>query len=221
MIAETLINQMIPALKVSDLSEKALLWMEELKIDQLPVIENKKFRGLITEETLLESNDLNRPISEVNLESENCYVYENQHFFDILKIALEKSAQIVAVLDEDKNYIGVTSYEDVLNEFAKTLTIQSPGGIIVVSTKQRDYSLVEISRIIEGNNAKILGFYVTAPYPDSDTLYLTLKLNVNDLTAPMAALKRFEYKVIGKFNDIDRSETSQERIDHLMRYLNI
>ncbi len=221
MIAEALINQMIPALKPTDLSEKAIIWMEELKIDQLPVIENKKFKGLVTEGTLLEINDLSKPISEIQLESESCYVMESQHFFDILKIALEKSAQIVAVLDEDKNYIGVTSYEDVLEEFAKTLTIQSPGGIIVISMKQRDYSLVEISRIIEGNNAKILGTYVTAPYSDSDGIYLTIKLNVNDLAAPLAALERYNYKVIEKFNDIDRSETTQERLDHLMRYLNI
>ncbi len=221
MIAEGLINQMIPALKVTDLSEKAILWMEELKINQLPVIENGKFKGLITEDTLLEGNDLSKPVGEVFIESENCYVVVTQHFFDILKIAHEQSAQIVAVVDEDKNFIGVTSYEDVLYEFAKTPTIQSPGGIIVLSLKQRDYSMVEISRIIESNDVKILGSYVSAPYNDSDNIYLTLKLNVNDLTITLAALERYEYKVIGKFKDIDRSETSQERLDHLMRYLNI
>lgn len=221
MIAEDLLNQMIPALKVTDLAEKAIIWMEELKIDQLPVIENKKFLGLITEDTLLEGNDLSKPVGEFLLTSENCYVVQNQHFFDILKIALEKSVQIVAVVDDEKNFLGVTSYEDALNEFAKTITIQSPGGIIVVSLKHRDYSLVEISRIIESNNVKILGVYVTAPYTDSDKIYLTIKLNVNDLATSIAGLERFNYEVVAKFNDIDRSETTQERLDHLMRYLDI
>jgi len=212
---------MIPALKTSDLSEKAIIWMEELKIDQLPVIAGGKFKGLITEEIILESNDLNKPISDYHLTSENCYVGVHQHYFDILKITLEKSVQIVAVIDENGDYMGVTSYEDALNEFAKSITIQSPGGILVVSVKQRDYLLAEISRIIESNNVKILGVYVSTPYAEGENIYVTLKLNVNDMATTVASLERYGYQIVAKFNDIDRSETSKERIDHLMRYLNI
>lgn len=221
MIAEELINQMIPALKVTDHGEKAIIWMEELKIDQLPVIENSTFKGLITEDMILESNDLNKPVGEFRLVSSNCYVRNQQHYFDILKIAHAQSAQIVAVIDEEGHYIGVTSYEDVLNEFGKSFAIQSPGGIIILSIKQRDFLLSEVSRIIESNGVKILGTYVQLPYPDSDKLFLTIKLNVNDLNKTIASLERFEYNVIAKFNDIDRTETSQERLDHLFRYLNI
>lgn len=221
MIAEDLINPMIPALKVTDLAEKAIIWMEELKIDQLPVIEHGIFKGLITEDMILEGNDLNQPIGKFLLHSENCFVQDSQHYFDVLKVAIEKSAQIVAVLDEEGKYLGVTSYTEALHEFAKTFTIQSPGGIIVLSVLHRDYSLVEISRIIESNNVKILGTYVTTPYSDSDKIFLTLKLSVNDLSKTIASLERFNYNVIAKFHDIDRTETSKERIDHLMRYLNI
>jgi acetoin utilization protein AcuB len=48
MIAEGLINQMIPALKLTDKAEKAIIWMEELKTNQLPVIEGRTFRVLIS-----------------------------------------------------------------------------------------------------------------------------------------------------------------------------
>ena len=221
MIAEDLINPMIPALKVTDSAEKAIIWMEELKIDQLPVIENGKFKGLITEEIILEHNDLSTPVGDFRLQSETCFVMENQHYFDILKVAIEKSAQVVAVLDEHGKYIGVTNYSSALNEFAKTFTIQSPGGILVLSVLQRDYSLSEVSRIVESNNVQILGSYVTVPYADSDKIFLTLKVNVNDLSKTIASLERFNYNVIAKFHDIDRTETSKERIDHLMRYLSI
>ena len=44
MIAEELINQLIPALKPSDTAEKAIIWMEEFKTNQLPVIEERRFR---------------------------------------------------------------------------------------------------------------------------------------------------------------------------------
>ena len=87
MIAEELINQMIPALKPTDTADKAIIWMEELKINQLPVIEERLFKGLISESVILESNDLDKKIGDFKLISEHCYVTEDQHLFDIIRLA--------------------------------------------------------------------------------------------------------------------------------------
>jgi len=221
MIAEELINQMIPALKVSDTAEKAIIWMEEFKLEQLPVIEQSRFKGLISEELILESNNLDQPISDFLLFGESCFVTGSQHFFDILKAAIEQNAKLIAVINDEGEYIGVSSYEDALNEFARTVTIQSTGGIIVLSLRTVDYSLTEISRIIESDNIKILGTYVSSPYPDSDKIFLTLKLNTNEITSVLASLDRFDYNVVAKFQNIESFEHNKDRIDHLMRFLDI
>ena len=65
MIAEELINQMIPALKLTDTAEKAILWMEELKTNQLPVIENRMYKGLITEDIILALSNIKGCINEL------------------------------------------------------------------------------------------------------------------------------------------------------------
>ena len=46
MIAEDLINNMIPPLKSSDTIQKALDWMGNLRQNQLPVAENSRFIGM-------------------------------------------------------------------------------------------------------------------------------------------------------------------------------
>ena len=102
MIAEDLINQMIPALKPTDTAEKAMLWMEELKTNQLPVIDEKRFKGLISEDVILESNDLDRKIGDFLLSSENCYVNEDQHLFDIIRLANECGSELVAIVRSEE-----------------------------------------------------------------------------------------------------------------------
>ena len=58
MIAKELLSNTIPPLKVSDNSEKAMLWMYEFHLSHLPVIKGKKYLGLISEEQILEQKQV-------------------------------------------------------------------------------------------------------------------------------------------------------------------
>ncbi len=221
MIAEELINQMIPALKLTDSAEKAIIWMEELKTNQLPVIENRKFKGLISEDIILEGNDLNRKIAEFKLICENCYVNEGQHLLDIIRLSKECNSDLVAIIDEDGEYMGVSSHLDTLRAFAKTLVIQGHGGILVLETRLIDYSMIEISRLVESDNAKILGFYLSQDTYDAEIMHLTLKINKEDLTTVIATLERFGHKIVAKFHNSSNMSTERERLDNLLNFLSI
>jgi len=221
MRASELINQMIPALKLSDVAEKAMLWMEELKTNQLPVIDSLKFKGLISEDILLENNDLNTEIRNFKLISEQCFVNEDQHLFDVIKMARECNAELVAVINNNDEYIGVSRNEDTINAFSNTLAVQGQGGIIVLSMRYNDYSMAEISRLIESDNAKILGSYLSQDHKDPNAVFLTLKINKKDLTSVNATLERFDYNIIAKFHESINVGTEKERLDNLLNFLDI
>ncbi len=221
MIAEELINKMIPALKFTDTAEKAIIWMEELKTNQLPVIDNRLFKGLISEDIILESNDLDRKIGDFILSSENCYVNEDQHLFDIIRLAQECESELVAILSNDGKFMGVSRHEDTMKAFSNTLTVQGQGGILVLEMRYIDYSMAEISRLIESDDAKILGSYLSQNHKDKDFVYVTLKLNKEDLTTVVATLERFDFKIIAKFHESNTVETERERLDNLLNFLNI
>ncbi|HNR74572.1 MAG TPA: CBS domain-containing protein, partial [Cyclobacteriaceae bacterium] len=102
MIAEELINHMIPPLKTSDDAHKAIVWMEEFRCTHLPVVENGELLGFISEEIILESNDIEKPLAEFPLAGKTCTVQPNSHFYDILKVAGDHKLQMVAVLNEDQ-----------------------------------------------------------------------------------------------------------------------
>jgi acetoin utilization protein AcuB len=221
MIAEELINHMIPPLKVTDDAHKAIVWMEEFRCNHLPVVDGGLLIGFISEEIILESNDIEKRLADFELVGKDCAVKLESHFYDILRIAGENKLGIVAVVNESKQYVGVITVQDMMTSFAQTAAVQMPGSILVLSMDLIDYSLAEISRYIEENNAKIISSTLVEDPLDKGKIKLTLKLNLTDINRVVATLERFGYRVIGRYQDTASEDGNKERLDMLLRYLNI
>jgi acetoin utilization protein AcuB len=221
MIAEELINHMIPPLKVTDDAHKAIVWMEEFRCLHLPVVDNGKLLGFISEEIILETNDIERTLVDFDLVGKQCSVVLDSHFYDILKVAGDNKLQIVAVHNEEQQYVGVITVQDIMTSFAQTASVQMPGGILVLSMDLIDYSLAEISRYIEENNAKVISSIMIEDPMDKGKIKLTLKINQEELTRIVATLERFGYRVIGRYQEVQQDTGEKDKIDMLLRYLDI
>mgnify|MGYP000024967381 CR=1 FL=1 len=116
--------------------------------------------------------------------------------------------------------MGLITVEDLIKKLADTGSITHPGGVLVLEMAPRDYSLSEIARIIELENATILSSFISSPF-GTDNLELTLKLNKEDLKHIVATLERFEYNVKSSFYESDYIDSLHDRYDELMRYLNV
>lgn len=221
MIAAEIINHMIPPLKISDDAHKAVVWMEEFRCNHIPVVNENILLGFISEEMILEVNDIEKKIGEIELVGKDCSVSEGSHFYDILKVAGEHKLQIVGVHNENKEYEGVITVQDIMTSFAQTAAVQMAGGILVLSLDLIDYSLAEISRLVEENSAKILSSTMVEDPMDNRKIKVTLKINQLDLTRIIATLERFGYRIIGRYQEAKKEFEDTDRIDMLMKYLNI
>lgn len=221
MVAADLINHMIPPLKPTDDGEKAIIWMEELRTNQLPVIEKGRFLGFISEDIILEDNDPKKLVKEYELEDQSCMVMEHQHFYDIIRMASDFDTQMVAVVSSSGSFLGVVGLEDTIRAIADSTAVQDQGAILVLLVNYRDYSLAEISRLIEGENARVLSVAVGREPTDNSMLRVTLKINQTEVSHIAASLERFGYRIIGKFQEEESKSNDRERFDMLMKYLNI
>lgn len=212
---------MIPPLKTSDDTHKAIVWMEEFRCTHLPVVENGELLGFISEEIILESNEIERPLAQFSLAGKTCTVQLNSHFYDILKVAGDNKLQMVAVLDEEQKYAGVITIQDIMISFAQTASVQMQGGIIVLSMDLINYSLAEISRYVEENNAKIISSLMIEDPLDKGKIKVTLKINQVELNRIVATLERFGYRIIGRYNETKVDTGEKDKIDMLLRYLDI
>jgi len=221
MIAEELINHMIPPLKPSDDGHKAIVWMDEFRCNHLPVVNDGELLGFISEEIILESNDIEKKVAEFDLVGKNATVELNSHFYDILRVAGENKLQIVAAVDEHGKYEGVITVQEIMTSFAQTASVQMPGSILVLSIDLIDYSLAEIARFVEENNAKIISSNIVEDALDKGKIKATIKINKQEISRIVATLERFGYTVIGRYQEQEPEDGGKDRIDMLMRYLDI
>lgn len=221
MIAEELINQMIPPLKRTDKVSTAIHWMDELRVKQLPVIDKNNYIGLVSVDAIYQNNYERMTIGDMELICSEVFVTFNQHFYDILRIASSHDIQVISVLDDRRRFLGVVTLNDIMLAFAESTSMQEAGGILILQVEGRDYSLTEISRLVESNNAKVLSTHVAQNKDDQGKLQVTLKINEQDLNRIAATFERFNYEVVAKFHANDKEELHKERIDLLFKYLDI
>lgn len=220
MIAPHLISDTIPALHTDDPGEQALIQMHEYNVAQLPVVEGKKYVGLVTMEELISSKHLSHPLRDIVQNFRKPFVRNTAHIFDIMKAAVEHNVRIVPVLDEQQNYLGLVSAESCLRAFAVLNSVNEPGAIIELEVARKDYSLSQLSGIVEDSEAAIICFY-SHVNNESGNVEITIKVNTNEVASIIASFERYNYEVKLVHNDTEYSEDLKDRYEALMRYLNI
>lgn len=221
MIAKDLINPIIPSLSISDDIARASSLMDDLHVPMLPVLEESHFRGFIHEDSLYDDLFDKPTLGAYPLVTNNCTVYQDQHFYEVVKVASECQNGLVAVLETEDIFLGIITAEDIVQGFAKTIAVQSPGSIIEVSLKQIDYSLAEITRLIESENTKVVGCFLSNDPDDNSVVSVTFKLDKKNISHVIATLKRFNYQIVRVIQEESIVSYEKERLDALMKYLSI
>lgn len=221
MLAKNLISDVVPALKTSDTGVQALNWMEIFRVKHLPIVNHQQFLGLITDQDIFDLNDPKEPIGNHELSLQKPYVTDSQHIYEIIEIVSRLRLSLVPVLNSEDNYMGVITLDDLTREFANLSAMQHPGGIVILEMNEIDYSLTEISNIVESNNAKILSLYVSNN-PESQNMSVTLKINSTDITAIIETFDRYNYNITASYmNTKNLDDFYQDRFDEFINYLNV
>ena len=219
MQASDLISQSLISLHPDDNGLRAISLMEELRVNHLPVVRNGFYLGILSEKEILNWDNEEEFIEEHLEEITAPSVIGTQHLFDIIEELEKFSLTVIPVLDEEKHYLGSITNRKLLYTIAKSTSIQSNGGVIVLRMNQNDYQMSEIARIVEDNNTKILSSYITS-IPDALQIELTLKLNTMDINSIVKDLERFDYNVSASFNTQETNDDFTDRYESLMRFLN-
>ena len=219
MQASNLISSSLITLHPDDDGLRAISLMEELRVNHLPVVRNGFYLGILSEKEILNWDNEEEFIEEHLEEITAPSVIGTQHLFDIIEELERFSLTVIPVLDEEKHYLGSITNRKLLYTIAKSTSIQSNGGVIVLRMNQNDYQMSEIARIVEDNNTKILSSYITS-IPDALQIELTLKLNTMDINSIVKDLERFDYNVSASFNTEETNDDFTDRYESLMRFLN-
>jgi len=219
MRAADLISDEIPTLEGSDNALFAMQLLDEFKMKQLPVVDGNEFLGLISDSAVMEIEDPEAPLKDCFRNLQMIYVQKDQHAYDLIRVAAEFQLSAIPILSNENKYMGVVSIYCMVRELSHMASVKQPGGIVVLELNQKDYSLVEISQIVEGNDAKILSANVTS-VTESQKVELTLKLNLTNIDAIIQTFNRYDYIISASFHESDFDDMIKDRYEELMRYIN-
>ncbi len=126
---------------------------------------------------------------------------------------------MVPVLDDKNKYIGYYEITDIIKFFSETPFLFESGKIIVIKKRQEDYSLSQITQIIESNNGKTLGLFVSGT--DAENIEVTIKINAGPINEIIQTFRRYDYEIVSDHHEDNYINTLKERFDYLDKYLNI
>jgi signal-transduction protein with cAMP-binding, CBS, and nucleotidyltransferase domain len=176
--------------------------------------------GVVSEFDLANHTDPEDAVGNVKLSLPNAFISEYQHVFDVMKMMTEMKLSLLPVIDQRNTYNGVITLPNLLRFLTLNMSILNPGGIIILEIAENNYSMAEISQIVESNDSRIIGAFFTTR-PDSTLIDLTLKINNTDLNPVIQTFERYNYTIKATFAEEDDMDDLKERYDALMNYLNI
>jgi CBS domain-containing protein len=220
MLTVELINNTIPRLKLQDGVSKALQLINDYRVTHLPVVQDEKYLGLISEEDLLDVEEEKMPIELM----QDMFIYtavaENEHFLNAVKCCNQYDTTVVPVINEQKELIGVITTPDLLKALGNFSGTNEIGGIVVLEMERSQFAISEISRIVESNDATILHLNTTV-HPQTGMLTVTLHTNKKEIAAVVATFERYDYDVIYYFGTENFENDIHSNYRHLMNYLDI
>jgi predicted transcriptional regulator len=183
-------------------------------------VNNQKLLGLISELDIYDLNRFDEALGNHKLHLIHPYVDEDQHIYDVIKLVYEQDLTVIPVLNQHEDYLGCISIQNLIKYFAKSLSIDNPGGIIVLEMTYNNYSLTEIAKIVEENDAKILSTFIVN-HENSTRMDVFLKINKLEMDAILRTFERYEYFVKGSYHENSDTDDIQDRYNSLMNYLNV
>jgi len=220
MLAIDIINIDIPPLSMNQSGEDAISVMEEYMVRHLPIVEDREVMGMVSEEMILD-NDQDAMILSYRGSDSPVFVHSEDHILEILAFFAKTNLTCVAAVDAQIKYVGMITLQQLMMRFATEYSFDEPGAIIVLELNKVDYSLTEISRIIESEKGTILSCLISQQREDSNILLVTLKINLQDIQYVKATFERFNYNIVAAFSEVKYVDTLSERYEALMHYLNM
>lgn len=216
-LEQYLINDIKPldySAKVSDLK----MMFNELTYSHIPITKEGIYMGCISE-TDAHCFEGKQAIEECSHSLEGFYVRDTSNWLDALEAFAQNSCNIMPVLNAQNQYLGYYELNDIIGIFNETPFFAEPGGVLIVETTTQDYSFSEISQIVESNDAKLLGAFISKM--ESDIIQITLKIGEIGLNDVIQTFRRYSYNIISGHEDDTYVENLKERSEYLKKYLDV
>lgn len=216
-LREYIINDIEPldiSMKIKNVQEM----FNQLMYSHFPIKKDGKYIGCISE-TDVYCFESDNTLEDYSYAIEGFHVNQQNIWLDVLEAFAQNDTNIMPVKDENDNYVGYYELHDIIALFNETPFFAEPGGILIVEKGYNDYSFSEVSQIVESNNAKLLGAFISKI--ENDVVQITLKISNTGMNEIIQTFRRYSYNIISGHQEDVFLKNLKDRSDYLNKYLNL
>ncbi len=217
MIIENLINNDFKPFGFNDSIEELKALSHDFKLSYVPIVENGIYKGVLSEEYIEECKE--EKLQFLLPQLKKFSLTPSQTIFQAISLFKIYDSNFIPVVSENEKYLGYITIQDVLSELSKSPSVSEPGALIIVESNLKDYSMSEISKIIESNNTRIYGMNIHR-FID-ERVQVLLKISGANIDSVIETFERFNYLVVFKSASTQRDDFIQDRYNQFMNFLDI
>ncbi|MGB5666914.1 MAG: CBS domain-containing protein [Maribacter sp.] len=208
----------IPVFKLDEPLEKLVQFFMESTFSHVAIVEENKFLGVFNENDL-EGFEVDKKIGDYRYNFESFFVRKETSWLDVLAAFARNEANLLPVLGDKDDVLGYYNLTDIVSIFIDTPFFAEPGGIIVIAKSIKDYSFSEIVQIVESNNCKFIGGFISEMR--DEVVQVTIKISNTNLNEVVQTFRRYNYNILSGNIEDQFIEDLKKRSDYLDKYLNV
>lgn len=193
-------------------------FFNEIDFSHFPVVEGGIYIGSMASEDV-ENFEIDKKVIDYRYTLSGFFARTNMYCLDVLEIFAKNNSNVIPVLDELNTYMGYYEITDVIKNFYETPFINEVGGVIIVEKSILEFSMSQAVQIVESNEGKILGLYVSET--TTDKIQVTIKIVLGGINEIIQSFRRYGFEIISEHQEDAYLTNLKERSEYLDKYLNI
>lgn len=193
-------------------------FLGDFNFSHFPVTEDGIYIGSISAEDV-ETFEEQKKVTDYKYSLETFFIRTNALWLEVLEVFAKNHSNLIPILDENNKYVGYYELEDIIIFLNQTPFIKEQGAVVKVRKGILDYSMSQIAQIVESNNGKLLGVFISES--DISSVEVTIKISSGAINEIIQTFRRYNYEIISEHHEDSYIANLKERSDYLDKYLNM
>ena len=198
--------------------EEVNLLFEAHSLSALPVCENNSFIGVLRKEAV-DEEDKEATVADYQYALERFFVPLTATWDVVVEAFGRYHTDMLPVINKEEHFIGYYHLDEFVLQLTQTPFIQEAGYVLILQKDTLNYSLAEVSRIVEENGGKLLGLYLSNR--TENNVLITLKITTNRLSEILQHLRRYGYGILTEKEDDHYRKELKDIADYFEKYLDL
>ncbi len=190
-----------------------------LPFTHFPIVNNGKLVGMLAQADIVHLTKDESLLSEMDYFFQFYKTDIPDSSIDLISLFAQYDTDILPVTNENNEYLGYFELDDILSLFYNSPFFTQNSSTLIIEKESDNYSMSEIVQIVESNNVKLLGMYISDI--SNKNTQITLRMNTEDANDVIQSLRRYNYEVLTQNKDDLLIEQYKNRSDYLQKFLNI